>query len=216
MSRTVVLSISIIAIFALTAVSSAQAQNDHKGWRVRVFAGIEGRFVEDDNTTFDDPTFGVCSTEVDGTGFGFGADVERRFNKIVGLDLAIGFTQLDVVFAQSLTSYVSETTLDVTPIWLAANFHFVNTEKLDFWFGPQIAYIFWSGPLVFEVPGQPDFTVETENEFPAIGFDFGLDWWLFNKGGLNFAFRFVDADANTSHKLPVDPTFVTLGYTWKL
>ena len=216
MSRTCVLSISITAIFVLTAVSSVQAQSDPKGWRARAFAGIVGRFVEDDNTTFDDPTFGMCSTEVDGTGFGFGADVERRFNKYFGLDLAIGFTQLDVVFAQSLTSYVSETTLDVTPIWLAANFHFVNTEKFDVWFGPEIAYIFWSGPLVFEVPGEEDFTVETENEFPAIGFDFGLDWWLLNKGGLNFAFRFVDADANTSHKLPVDPTFVTLGYTWKL
>ena len=104
MSRTRVLSISMTAIFALTAVSSAQAQNDYKGWRVRVFAGIEGRFVEDDNVTFDDPTFGTSSTEVDGNGFGFGADVERRFNKLLGLDLAIGDTQVDVVFNQSLTS----------------------------------------------------------------------------------------------------------------
>jgi len=216
MSRTRLLSISVVSILALTAVSSAKAQSDYNGWRVRAFAGIVGRFVESDNTTFDDPTFGTSSTEVDGTGFGFGADVERRFNKLFGLDLAMGFTQLDVVFAQSLTSYVSQTTLDVTPIWLAANFHWVKNEKLDFWLGPQIAYIFWNGPLVFSVPGEEDFTVETENEFPAIGFDLGLDWWLMDKGGLNFAFRFVDADANTSHKLPVDPTFVTLGYTWKL
>ncbi len=216
MNRTRVLSIALATIFVLAAVPSARAQNDYTGWRVRAFAGVVGRFVESDNVTFDDPTFGTSSTQVDGTGLGFGADVERRFNKLIGLDLAIGFTQLDVVFAQSLTSDVANATLDVTPIWLAANFHLVNKEKLDVWIGPQIAYVFWSGPLVFAVPGEEDFTVETENEFPAIGFDLGLDWWLMDEGGLNFAFRFVDADANTSHKLPIDPTFVTLGYTWKL
>jgi len=72
----------------------------------------------------------------------------------------------------------------------------------------------WNDPLTFSAPGQPTFVLKTENEFPAVGFVLGLDWWLTERGGLNFAFRYIDADADVSHNLPVDPTFVTIGYTW--
>jgi len=50
----------------------------------------------------------------------------------------------------------------------------------------------------------------------ALGLALGLDYWLTENGGLNFALRFVDADADETHNLPVDPTFITVGYTWKL
>jgi outer membrane protein W len=201
-----------IAVVALLSVYSAQADNDYSGWRVRAWGGIVGRFVENDNVTFTDPTFGMSATEVDGTGFGFGVDFERRFTKLFGLDLAVGYSELDVQFTQSLTSTVATDTLEMLPIWVAANFHVVNTEKVDFWVGPQIAYVMWNDPLTFAVPGEPTFDLETESAFPGIGFVLGLDWWLTKKSGLNFAFRFVDAD--TGETLPVDPTFVTVGYTW--
>jgi outer membrane protein W len=202
------------AVIVFLALPPAQAQSDYRGWRFRVFAGVVGRFVESDNVTFTDPTFGTSATEVDGTGLGFGVDVERRFTKLFGLDLAIGFTELDVEFTQSLTPTVSTDTLKIMPIWLAANFHVVNTEKLDFWVAPQIAYVSWSDSLTFPVPGEPTFVLQTENEFPAVGFAFGLDWWLTERSGLNFAFRFVDADTDASGNLPVDPTFITIGYAW--
>jgi len=173
---------------------------------------VVGRFIEDDNVTFTDPVFGTSATEAGGTGFGFGVDFERRFTKLVGFDVAIGYTEMDVEFTQSLNSNVAEDTLEVLPIWLAVNFHVVNTESLDFWVGPQIAYVLWNDPLTFTASGQPDFVLETENEFPGVGLALGLDWWLTENSGLNFAFRFVDADAAES--LPVDPTFITVGYTW--
>lgn len=203
------------AVAILLAVPSAQAQSDYRGWRLRVFGGVVCRCVESDNSTFTDPTFGTSATEVDGTGFGFGVDVERRITKLIGIGLAIGYTELDVEFTQSLTPSVSKDTLEVLPIWLAANFHVVNTESLDFWVGPQIAYVYWNDPLTFDVPGPQPYVLPTENEFPAVGFAFGLDWWLTETGGLNFAFRFVDADTDSSGNLPVDPTFITVGYTWR-
>ena len=213
MRRIRLVSIASVAVIALLSVLPAHAENENAGWRFRVWAGITGRFVETDNATFTDPTFGASATEVDGTGFGFGIDVERRFSKLLGLDLAVGYTELDVEFTQSLTTTIAKDTLEVLPIWLAVNFHLVNTEKLDFWVGPQIGYVAWNDPLTFTVPGQPTFELETENAFPGVGLALGLDWWLTKNSGLNFAFRFVDADANDV--LLVDPTFVTVGYTWK-
>ena len=210
-----VLTFALAAVIVFLVVAPAQAQSDYKGWRFRAWGGVVGRFVESDNVTFTDPTFGVSSTEVDGTGFGFGVDVERRFSKLFGLDLAIGYTELDVEFKQSLTTTVSKDTLEVLPVWLAANFHVVNTEKLDFWVAPQIAYVSWNDPRTFPVPGQPTFVLPTKNEFPAVGLALGLDWWLSENSGLNFAFRFVDADTDDSGNLPVDPTFITVGYAWR-
>lgn len=213
MSRNRAIVFLALVVTVLLAVPAAQAQGDHEGWRFRAFGGVVGRFVESDNVTFTDPVYGLSATEAGGTGFGFGVGVERRFTRLFGLDLAVGFADFDVEFTQSLTTDVVTESLDVTPIWLAANFHVVNTDKVDFWLGPQIAYVNWSGPLSFDVPGEGTFVAETESEFPGLGIVLGLDLWLSDKNGINFAFRFVDADA--SEDLPVDPTFVTVGYTRK-
>ena len=205
------ISLVTVAVAVLLSLPVAQAEDDYKGWRFRAWGGLVGRYLENDNVTFTDPTFGLSEVEVDGSSFGFGVDFERRFTKLFGLDVAIGYTELDVNFTQSLTTEVSTDTLEVLPIWIAANFHVVNTESLDFWVAPQIAYVSWNNPLTFPVSGEPTFEMSTDGEFPAIGFALGLDWWLSEKNGLNFAFRFVDADAN--EYLPIDPTFVTIGYT---
>lgn len=214
MNRRTTLIVGIGAAIIFLALPPARAQDEYDSWRFRVFAGVVCRCVESDNVTFVDPVFGTSATEIDGTGFGFGLGIERRFSKLLGVDLSIGRTELDVEFTQSLTPTVATDTLDVTPIWLALNFHVVNSDSVDFWVGPQIAYVLWSDPLKFSAPGQPTYTVKTDAEFPAIGIALGLDYWLSETGGLNFAFRFVDADADPTHNLPVDPTFITVGYTW--
>ena len=59
-----------------------------------------------------------------------------------------------------------------------ANFHLVNTEKFDFWIGTQIAYGAWLDDLSFDVPGTGTFNFATGNEFPALGFELGADWWV--------------------------------------
>lgn len=210
--RNRIIAFGLVAAFVLLALPTAEAQSDYKGWRFRVWGGVVGRFVESDDVTFNDPTFGESATEAGGTSFGVGFDFEYRFNKLFGLDVAIGYSEMDVEFKQSLNPTVSEDSLEMLPIWLAANFHVVNTKKVDFWVAPQIAYVAWNDQLVFPVPGESPFVLQTSNEFPALGIALGVDWWLSEKNGLNFAFRFIDADADETHNLPVDPTFITVGY----
>ena len=202
-----------MAVLVGLAGSSAWAQDNNEGWRFRVFGGMVGRFVETDNATCDDPVYETSATEVDGFSFGFGVDVERRFSKLLGLDVAVGYSKLDVVFTQSLTSDQAKDRLSVLPIWLALNFHVVNTEEVDLWLAPQIAYVVWNDPLTFNVPGEEPYLSQTKGAFPGVGLAIGLDYWLAESGGCNIAFRFVDADANDD--LLVDPTFITVGYTMK-
>jgi len=215
MKRTRFLAAVLILMAAGLTVAPAQAENEYAGWRFRAWGGIAGRYVESDNVTFTDPTYGVSATEVDGSSFGFGIDFERRFNKLFGLDIAIGYTEMDVQFKPGSSTAVPTDTLEVLPIWLAANFHVVNTEHLDFWVAPQIAYVAWNDPLTFPVPGEGTYVLETKNEPLALGLALGLDWWLSDRSGVNFAFRFVNADADENHNLPVDPTFITVGYALK-
>jgi outer membrane protein W len=212
MKRCRMFAFGLLAVVLLLAIPTAEAQSDYKGWRFRAWGGVVCRCVESDDVTFDDPTYGLSATEAGGTSFGVGIDFEYRFTKLFGLDLAIGYTEMDVDFKQSLTPTVATDTLAVLPIWLAANFHVVNTKTVDFWVAPQIAFVSWNDPLTFPVPGEPTFVFETKNEFPALGLALGVDWWLSEKNGLNFAFRFIDADADEGHNLPVDPTFITVGY----
>lgn len=91
------------------------------------------------------------------------------------------------------------------------NFHLVNTKKFDFWIAPQIAYVAWLNDLSFNVPGIGTFNFKTDNEFPALGFALGADWWFGKDWGVNAAFRFIDADADSNHNFPIDQTFITVG-----
>ena len=201
-----------LAAFVLLFGGSALAQGDvqYPNWTARAWAGVVGRFVESDNVTFQDPTFGTVQLSWQGTSFGLGADVEYRFNKLFGLDLAAGYTNVDIEFEHSVGSGVQTDNLGILPIWLAANFHYVK-QRFDLYAGPQIAYVIYLNNLEYNVPGVGTYNFETKNEFPALGFAFGADIFLKNDWFLNFAFRFVDADADEAHNLPLDPTFITMG-----
>ena len=211
----------LAALFVLTtmgAVSGAQAasaQTDYDGWVWRAWVGTVCRCVEDDNVTFQDPTFGTVGLEVDGNSPGIGFDIEWRLNKLIGLDLALGYTDMDVNFKHSVGAGVQQDSLASLNTWFAVNFHVINTKKFDFWVGPQIAYVAWLDDLSFDVPGTGTFNFKTDNEFPAIGFVLGADWWVAQNLAVNFAFRFIDADADENHNLPIDQTFVTVGVARK-
>ena len=207
-----------IALFALvmpiSSLSFASESYGREGtWTVRGWLGVVCRCVEDDNVTFTDPTFGTVALEVDGTSFGLGVDFERRFNNRLGLDFALGYTQADVDFSHSVGSGVQTDSLGILPVWFALNIHLWETEKFDFYVGPQVAYVFYLDDLSFNVPGIGTYEFPTGNEFPSWGFNLGADYWVNKDWALNFNFRFVDSDADSEHDLPVDPTFVTIGFT---
>ena len=87
--------------------------------------------------------------------------------------------------------------------------------RTDFWVAPQIAYVSWLDDLSFDVPGTGTFDLKSDNEFPAIGLALGADWWVSRDWAVNFAFKFIDADADSDHNLPIDQTFVTVGVARK-
>jgi hypothetical protein len=207
----------LVAVLLMTALGAgfgaqtAQAQTEYKGWTWRAWVGTVCRCVEDDTVTFQDPVFGTVELDVDSNSLGIGFDVERRVNKLIGLDLAVGYTDMDIDFMHSIGTGVQQDSLASLNIWFAVNFHLVNTEKFDFWIGPQIAYVAWLDDLSFDVPGTGTFNFKTKNEFPALGIVLGADWWVGKEWAVNFAFRFIDADADSNHNLPIDQTFVTVG-----
>ena len=69
--------------------------------------------------------------------------------------------------------------------------------------------------MSFDVPGTGTFNFKTDNEFPALGLVLGADWWVRKDWAVNFAFRFIDADADSNHNLPIDQTFITVGVARK-
>lgn len=205
--------VSVIVV-AMTGIASAKidrAESTYKGWTARAWAGSVGRYVEDDTVTFNDPTFGDVTLDVDGSSLGIGFDVERRFNKLLGLDLAVGYTDMDIAFEHSNGTGTQVDSLSSLNIFLALNFHLINTEKVDFYIAPQIAYVAWLNDLSYNVPGTGTYNFGTDNEFPSLGLALGLDWWITEDWALNAALRFIDADADSDHDLPIDQTFVTLG-----
>lgn len=204
--------VAFFSLLILSPASQAQQISDrHSGWTVRAWAGVVCRCVEDDNVTFNDPTFGVSALEMDGSSFGFGVDFERRFNKWLGLDIAAGYTEVDVEFSHTVGAGVQTDSLGILPIWLALNIHLYESKKVDFYFGPQIAYVLYLDDLSYEVPGTGTFNFKTDDEFPSLGFNLGADIWVSDNWAVNLNLRFVDSDADKNHDLPIDPTFITIG-----
>ena len=56
-----ILTVVFAVVIFFLALPPARAQSDYKGWRFRAWGGVVGRFVESDDVTFTDPTFGLSS-----------------------------------------------------------------------------------------------------------------------------------------------------------
>lgn len=196
---------------SLEAGQAQPTEPTYDGWTARVFGGVVGRFLLDDTVTFSDPTFGTVELDWDDTSFGLGVDVERRFSKLLGLDLALIYTNMDIDFHHSVGAGVQTDSLGVLSLMLALNFHVVNTKRVDFYLGPQVAYFYYLDDLSYDVPSLGTFDFKTDNEFPSLGFVIGTDISLNDDWALNFALRYQDADADSNHDLPLDPTYITFG-----
>lgn len=206
-----ILSGATLAALFLFANQTFAQQNPDKGWKGRFWVGVAGRYVLTDNETFEDPTFGTIETSVSGSAFTFGGDVEYLFTKWLGLDFALAYTNFPLEFQHSVGEGVQEDDLGVVPFLIALNFHVVNNERLDFWLGPQVGYIFFGSDVAFVVPDVGVHIVETSNTFSPMGFDIGADVKVSDDWAVNIAFRWQNADA--SDEILVDPTLITVGVT---
>jgi outer membrane protein W len=203
-------------VFGVSLSGTANAQSPETGWRGRFWVGAVGRYVFTDNAAYQDPPFGTVETEVDGSAVGFGGDVEFKFKRWLGLDAALAYTSLPVQFQSSTNPGVTQNAdFGVLPLFLALNFHVVNTEKVDFWFGYQIAYVCYTDDLSFTVPGVRQFDYDPSNLFSPFGFNLGTDISFNPTWAVNIAIRFQNADGDPDGHLTIDPTFVTVGMTAK-
>jgi len=205
-----------VFVFGISLVGAADAQNADTGWRGRFWVGAVGRYIENDNASYQDPPFGTVETEVDGSAVGFGGDVEFKFKRWLGLDAALAYTSLPVQFQSTADPGVTQhADFAVVPLFVSLNFHVVNTEKVDFWLGYQIAYLFYPDDLSFTVPGVGQFDYDSSDAFSPFGFSMGIDVGVTKTWAVNFALRFNDGDGDPDGHLTLDPTFVTVGMTAK-
>ena len=209
--RTVAATLAVVCLGNVASAASPEA-----GWRGRLWMGPVGRYVLTDNEAYSDPPFGTVELKVDGSSFGFGGDVEYKFNRRLGFDFAVAYTKPTIQFTSSVNPAVVQTTgLSTVPLLFALNLHVVSNKKVDIWFGPQVGYVIWGGTMEFAVPPAGVFVYEPKSVFSPLGFDVGTDVFLSDSVALNLAFRWQNADADGDGHLTVDPTFVTAGVTFK-
>jgi outer membrane protein W len=210
MRTRLIATLPLLAALAL-APRPALAQSN-AGWRLRVWGGAVGRYVLNDNDTFDAAGYGTVGLKVDGSAPGFGADAEYKLARWIGLDAAIGYSNLTVDYTTT-TSPGTVTTqgFAIVPIMLSLNIHLISTSSVDFWVGPQLAYLNYPTSTAFTPASGPTYTYMADNEFSKKGFSAGLDVGLNKRVLLNLAVRWNDADGDSNDHLTIDPTFVTIG-----
>ena len=193
----------------------AFAQDQYPNVKGRLWAGVQCRCVLDDDDTFPDPVFGTAELVAAKSAFGWGGDVEFRLAKFFSLDVGLGYSSTSVEFSHSVGVGVQEDNLGMMPLFLGANVHVVSTRRVDVSVGYLAAYMFYLNDVSFDVPGTGTFTLPSSNEFTGKGFSVGVDIATGERWAVNLAFRMVNADADSSHLLPLDPTFITVGVTRK-
>jgi Outer membrane protein beta-barrel domain len=194
---------------------TALAQDHYPNLKVRFWGGVQCRCVLSDNDTFPDPVFGTAELVAAKSAFGLGGDVEFRLARFFSFDVGLGYSSTSVEFSHTVGAGVQEDKLGMMPLFLGANVHVVNTRRVDAYVGYLAAYMFYLNDVSFDVPGTGTFTLPSSNEFTPKGFSFGVDIAASEQWAVNLAFRMVNADADDTHLLPLDPTFITVGVTRK-
>jgi outer membrane protein W len=194
---------------------TALAQDQYPNLKARFGVGVQCRCVLSDNDTFPDPVFGTAELVAAKSAFGWGGDVEFRLARFFSFDVGLGYSSTSVEFSHTVGAGVQEDKLGMMPLFIGANLHFVNSKRVDAYIGYLAAYMFYLNDVSFTVPGTGTYTLQSSNEFTPKGFSFGVDIATSEQWAVNLAFRMVNADADSSHLLPLDPTFITFGITRK-
>jgi hypothetical protein len=209
----------VVAIFGLLSgsvfQSTAHAQDQYPNTKVSFWAGVQCRCVLDDDDTFSDPVFGTVELEAAKSAFGLGGDVEFRLARFFSFDVGLGYSKTSVEFSHTVGVGVQEDKLGMMPLFLGANLHVVSTRRVDISVGYLAAYMFYLNDVSFEVPGTGTYTLQSNNEFTAKGFSVGVDIATGERWAVNLALRMVNADADNQHLLALDPTFITVGMSYK-
>jgi outer membrane protein W len=211
--------VTVVAVAGLLVGSvfqaTAHAQDEYPNLKLRFWGGVQCRCVLSDDDTFPDPVFGTAELVAAKSTFGLGGDVEFRLARFFSFDVGLGYSKTPVEFSHTVGAGVQEDKLGMMPLFLGANLHVVSTRRVDVSVGYLAAYMFYLNDVSFDVPGTGTFSLPSSNEFTGKGFSVGVDIATGERWAVNLALRMVNADADSTHLLPLDPTFITVGVTRK-
>jgi outer membrane protein W len=217
MSRLPLILASAGLLLALAPTPAHADDHDGKGLRLRLWTGAVGRYIRSDNETFDSGAEGMTGLSINSSTYTAGVGLEYKFFRWLGIEAAGAYMRPHVEFASSLDgNSIQRSGYKVFPTFLSLNIHPIRNKYVDFYFGPQLAYVFYPDDLEFHPMNAPAFSYKSENSFSWEGFVVGMDVNLDRTWALNFAFRFQDSDGDADGQLTYDPTLITAGLTARM
>lgn len=214
MSTKRLIAVATVALVALAAVPAHAQTNTPNS--VRVTAGYMSstsdiRLESDTNNPSNSL---ITSNNEWKNGWGIGASYEYRMSPMLGVEAGLRYFRPNVRFSVP-TLYTREDRVSLMPATVGLNVHFGAPDKVDFYFGPQLAYV-WYGS--FDVPvisfdpitGVPTTgatsKIDFKNEF-TWGGRAGLDFALSPNMGITVNADYIAAEA----KVDNDPNAAVFG-----
>ncbi len=160
----------------------------------------------------DESTEGVVTNEFDST-LGFQAGFEFGVTDLIGVEAGLSSVDYDISQRAVDQAELDWGDIDVLTLAVSANFHVIQSEKIDLFLGPSIGYAFW-GDLK---------TVDSPQEFPAddefvYGVNAGIDLPLGDGGwAIGGTLRYTFSDVSLgggSSDLGVDPLELGVGFSY--
>lgn len=160
---------------------------------------------------------------------GFGIEYEYMASDLIGLDFGLKYIKPDVKLNVSGTFNGDPFTLaeikeggEFMPLTAGVMFHLGDSEKLDFYLGPELAYIMY-GDITFVDPFFGDEAKIKFNDEFTFGAKLGLDFAIGEKWAITAQAEYiaadseVDADEGDDISVSLDPSpfLLNVGVAYK-
>jgi len=160
---------------------------------------------------------------------GFGIEYEYMASELIGLDFGLKYIKPDVKLNVSGTLNDESFALpeiseggEFMPLTAGLMFHFGKSEKIDFYLGPELAYIMY-GDLTFTDPFFGEETKIKFNDEFTFGAKLGLDFFLDESWAISAQAEYLDASSEVdtdeaddlSVNLDPSPFILTFGVAYK-
>lgn len=142
---------------------------------------------------------------------------EYRFNDLIGLDVGLQYYKPKVKFEGRGGSVEvrDDDSGKFMPLTVGPMFHVAKTDKIDFYLGPELAYVLYGG-VDLETAGKVDF----KNDL-VVGAKLGANVLFSGDWALNFNLEYLAAKAKTDQpdadnvKLNAKPLILTVGAAYR-
>jgi outer membrane protein W len=211
--------LAAMSVFLVCALSSTNAAAGDDQWVVRATA-LSMKLTGDSVVVDGDDDWSRYSADME---YGFGFEVEYRASRLLGIDFGVltASPELEVVY-DAAPVITATAKLRITPVYGGLNLHLTPNSRFDLFFGPVVAYVFYSG---FDLVVDPWFLTEegfeSDDDF-GVGVNLGLDVRLGNGGWLLTAgFRYLDTTLEASPpdegtgSTAIDPRIFSIGVGYR-